>query len=535
MEQKIATKKIYLARLVVEATTPLRAGSGEKGLLVDSLVAKDANGLPYIPGTSLAGVIRHEMEAELNNQSTTNALFGFQTKDAEKKSIGQGSRIIFSDANLLADDGKHVHEGLEVIDFQEGYYQYLSPHRLPERDHVRITHKGVAADSAKYEEELVQRGVRFVFEIELHGTVEDKSDWDALLHFVHQDFFRVGAGTRKGFGQLQVKTCKVKVFDLAQNKEDVLAYLNKGSSLNSDLSDWENFQVNYKQSKRNHYIHYQISLEPEDFFLFGDGIGDEDTDSTPKTERYFIWNNGTPVLTEEQILVPATSVKGAIAHRVAFYYNNLTGVTIEKAGTIDVEDLGLTFDAVQEVQQVNIGVAINSLNEPSNSEQWENWELQIKNLTIEQIPVWKDFLEKVHIETNLAKDGVKKPHVGEQNKATRTLFGYAKDEDEGARGKVIFSDVYKKYDKAQQSKVLNHVRIDRFTGGGMDGALFQEKVATATDAFTLDLYVEDDALQDENVRLAFEKTLDDLTTGQLPLGGHTTKGHGIFTGQWEKL
>ncbi len=44
-----------LARLIIETVTPLAVSSGEKGLYTDSLVARDVNDLPYIPGTAVAG------------------------------------------------------------------------------------------------------------------------------------------------------------------------------------------------------------------------------------------------------------------------------------------------------------------------------------------------------------------------------------------------------------------------------------------------------------------------------------------------
>ena len=39
-----------------------------------------------------------------------------------------------------------------------------------------------------------------------------------------------------------------------------------------------------------------------------------------------------------------------------------------------------------------------------------------------------------------------------------------------------------------------------------------------------------EALQDEDVRKAFEKALQDICDGLLPLGGGTNRGNGIFIG-----
>ena len=81
-------------------------------------------------------------------------------------------------------------------------------------------------------------------------------------------------------------------------------------------------------------------------------------------------------------------------------------------------------------------------------------------------------------------------------------------------------------------KVFDHVSIDRFTGGAIDGALFQEKTVTDNREYKIELLLHKDIKGDELE--AFEYALTDITTGMLPLGGSTTKGHGIFTGTWSK-
>ena len=54
----------FLARFIIEAVTPLAVKSGDNNMLTDSLVALDVNGLPYIPGTSIAGKVRHAIGEE---------------------------------------------------------------------------------------------------------------------------------------------------------------------------------------------------------------------------------------------------------------------------------------------------------------------------------------------------------------------------------------------------------------------------------------------------------------------------------------
>jgi hypothetical protein len=38
----------FIARIVMEAVTPLAVSNGEKSILTDALVATDVNGLPFI-------------------------------------------------------------------------------------------------------------------------------------------------------------------------------------------------------------------------------------------------------------------------------------------------------------------------------------------------------------------------------------------------------------------------------------------------------------------------------------------------------
>jgi CRISPR/Cas system CMR subunit Cmr4 (Cas7 group RAMP superfamily) len=169
---------------------------------------------------------------------------------------------------------------------------------------------------------------------------------------------------------------------------------------------------------------------------------------TPVREQVVVYRNeGTPSIETQEIVVPASSVKGAIAHRTAFYYNKIAGIYADT------------------------------------------------------------------------------PNKPKSNEAVDTLFG---SEEQKTRGHVLFSDVYLP-DTAD--KLFNHVAIDRFTGGAMEGALFNEKATYLKDtSLTLNIYVDEKVLTNDAVRESFEAALDDLCTGYLPLGGCTNHGHGLFIG-----
>ncbi len=436
----------YIARLKVEATTPLFVGSGGASLTIDSLVMKDHNGLPMIPGTSLTGVLRHVLEDFPSDDINWKDVFGFQGKENE----GLGSRLIISNASLVLNEGK-VAEGISNEIPSNIQRKFES---LPTRQHVRITHKGVAADKGLFDNEVVYAGARFIFEVELKGTEKDINSWNKLIEKIKSSSFRIGQGTRSGYGNLKVIGINEQQFNL-KDENDFQEYLDYHPSFNAyEIANLEEVNTQNEES-----ADYSLILKPDDFFIFSEGFGDAEVDNKPVTEEVIVYENGE-INFVEKTLIPASSIKGAIAHRVAYHYNKLNGF----------------------------------------------------------------FADKIN-------DQVKK-YIEENNQAVATIFGkkgeVVDNENTGQRGILIIDDLY--YDDIDNEKIFNHVAIDRFTGGGIDGALFSEKVSHKKNG-TIDLKINlSEAIDDDKIKEALEESLKDICKGLLPLGGMTTKGHGMFTG-----
>ena len=258
MEQKYRFRQ--LARVVLELKTPLAIGSGNKNIKTDSVVAKDVNGLPYIPGTTLAGLIRHALpEGEVQRQ------MGWQEKEG-----GEGSRLIITEAKLLSADGTPI-DGLSSR--QDAITRLCR--ELPIRQHVRINSQGTAVEGGKFDEEIVPRGTRFCFECEL--LCEEKCDdlMDKVIAILQTNDFRIGSGSRSGFGQIAVIKVWRKLLDLSK-PEELALYLQKSSSLTPLWSGFEEVPTQVLSS--NSYIRYQLHLQPTDFVFFGSGFGDERSD-----------------------------------------------------------------------------------------------------------------------------------------------------------------------------------------------------------------------------------------------------------------
>ena len=442
---EISYNNRFLARVVLEAKTPLAIGSGKEDIFTDALVATDVNGLPYIPGTSIAGVIK-----SMIGDKKAEPFFGFK---GIKGKGGEGSKVIFTEAKILNSKGEIV-DGLKLDAFKDSLLANYK--ELPIRQHVRMNSKGTAEEKGKFDEQVVFAGTRFCFEIEfISETEDDKENFEEILGCIKKNTFRIGSGSRSGFGEIEVVEIKTLILNLSNNT-DLQTYLEKSSDLSKDFAQWKDYD---KESiEDENWTVYEIVLKPNDFFNFSSGFGDEEADSVPVVARKVEWANGVGKLSEPKTLIPASSVKGALAHRVAFHYNKLKKCYA-----------GCTGDNV--------------------------------------------------------------PKVAGENFAVRTLFGYS-DTKTQERGNMLFSDIIK--EKRFEEKIINHVSIDRFTGGGIDGALFSEKATYAKGEEIKFTVLLNNSIQETDVIVAWENTLNDLCHSMLPLGGAVNKGYGMFTGNWTK-
>lgn len=449
----------HIVRLTVEAATPLAVGTGKgSDILTDAPVAKDVNGLPYIPATSIAGVLRHAM-GYVDNKTDGNP-FGY-IDGADNDDSGHGSDIIFTDAVMVGKNGKAL-DGIQDIDWNDEFYRYFQD--LLVRQHVRIDHKGTAENNGKFDNEVVYKGTRFVFEIELMSDKDDKEHIEKAIGHLRYSTLRIGGGTRKGYGKLSIVDCRQASLNLS-NPEDLEKYLNKSSSLAEDWAGFTKISV-IESLDYSKWTHYQLKLKPLDFFMFGSGMGDSDADNVYVSE--LVVSQGESIDNNKHVLIPGSSVKGAIAHRTAYHYNKIKG----------------NFAGKQNPKEI----------------------------------------------------------TGSNNEAVAAIFGEKKSDNTFTRGRLLIDDVIKGQAEPK-SKPFFHNKIDQFTGGTMDGALFQEKVIYDKDTeYTFDIYVENSALADDDIKKAFVQSLRDICTGLLPLGGITNRGNGIFTGAatendkqlWEK-
>lgn len=188
----------------LELLSPLLVGDGGGDETRDIHVLKDRTGRPFLPGTSIAGVLR-ELVAERSGAMAA-MLFGALDR--------QQSAVRVSDA-------------------------LFTRYAIIYRDGVRIDHDlGTAVTGAKYDYEAIEREGRAPLRIDvtLRGIhTEDPTDIhaplradviDALafLRDALKSGVRFGAMTAKGLGHAQVKNIAMGLYDFAR-PQDVKTYL----------------------------------------------------------------------------------------------------------------------------------------------------------------------------------------------------------------------------------------------------------------------------------------------------------------------
>ena len=202
-----------LGRITVQGTLQLDAplligegASGEERSDRDIHVLRDKEGIPFIPGTSLAGALRSFVEEDMPDAAEL--LFGTlgTSSDRGAGTDGRQSAAMLCDI-VLAGAQLGVRDGVSL----DGITGTTVPH-------------------GKYDYEIVESGARgeFYAEITLRGVheAEEKRIKNALLRL--RDLlisgFCVGALTTKGFGRMHVAGMQVDCYDFSR-KEDVAAWL----------------------------------------------------------------------------------------------------------------------------------------------------------------------------------------------------------------------------------------------------------------------------------------------------------------------
>lgn len=439
-----------VAWITIELDSPLTIGGGP-ALETDVACVTDANGLPTIPGSTIAGVLRHlAAEGDPETDLTCREAFGFQKGDD-----GEASLIEVSWAQVHGSDDRPVPLRAEHLDLDDPVLAFLAAGIT--RDHVRLDGHGVVDGNGKFDISSVPAGARFTFEIVVHQGSPLSSA--RLIELLQGPAARFGGSTRRGLGAFHVVRARGRAFDLTQTADRV-AFVKLPRELAQPVPNDLLEDLTIGSAIAPGFVAGTIELRPEDLWLVGGGDpagivladdGGPAPDIVPLTERRISWQSHRASISEPGLLLPASALKGALRHRTAFHARCLRG----------------------------------------------DW-------APAQVPAADVYPAEVE-----------------------AVFGSLKEHVLGQPGRLFVDDAWP---VGTALLPMDHVTIDRFSGGPLDGHLFREAPVSGPQAFVVPITLDLRQGLDATTRGALRKALADLCEGRLALGGGANRGHGYFRG-----
>ncbi len=310
----------HLARLTLEAKTAHGIQSGRGDSLHDVLLLRDANGLPAIPGTSLAGVLRHAY-SRAHGEAAADLLFGTISGDGRPSPLSV-------DWGIVHDSHDRPREGLlDPAALADPLLAYLQQDKPIVRQRVRLNHRGAASATGKFDVTLLPAGVRYTHW--LSYSCDEGSDsakrWEQLLDLIRGGSLQLGHGGRSGNGHFRVIELHAAEWNL-RTPEGRLGF----SQRPRHRQDRNGLSAVECGRNAGDALHVDLKLQAEAGWRIGGGEHsltrhDKEPDLLPQHEPRIEWSEGQGRIGNELHLLPGSAVKGALRHRVAFHYRRLRG------------------------------------------------------------------------------------------------------------------------------------------------------------------------------------------------------------------
>lgn len=273
MEYK-AEKKIIIGKLIFE--TSLHIGSGEEDAWIDSPLVKTKEGIPFIPGTTIAGIFRQLAEENFkDNEKAVYELFGPIKKEEEEGGFNKASRLIFCDA--FCDT------------YHSGY-----------RNGVAINRNSLTSRKrALFSLETVDKPI-FNFKLMIDNPQkEDMMITEPILAELQSGRVAIGADKSRGLGWVRASHLKYADINLT-DLDNFVNYL-----INDEVEFKDLIITKNKTSGSSNYIEIEYTLTLED------------------VDSSLIVSSGVPGFTEDvdnalirdkdgKFFIPGSSIKGPL-------------------------------------------------------------------------------------------------------------------------------------------------------------------------------------------------------------------------------
>ena len=523
--------RLHMVRVSFELLSPLSIGSGERRRtetrkergtgketnISVSEIQRDANGLPTIPGSGLQGVLRR-LAVEVRGDEFAKEMFGFEGAGDD----GAAGRVVCGWACVQDAAGVAV-SGLRPSapgDSNDGVLQLLKRPEPLWRDHVALNDRHSVDARRKFARAAVPVGARFSLELNGWGDDEFRGKLTKVVTLFRHPRLRLGAGSGRGYGRVRLLAASLAAPSLDDAhglrelrkqppstglKTDLLQEIESSRAgdtdtvltLNLDCTDLLRIGAMGPHARNLTHDAQRARCAETGNIVESHALGTpeqagEDAILMLLREPRIVWNgNGGRAIEvgknpaespAEQLRfpIPGSSIRGPLAHRMLFHANRLAGRCI---------DADALKDATEQERQ------------------------EIKKRYAKRDPELIEFL------------GTAKESGAPEDSADSI----------GQAGRILFDDAEVR--DVKWIVGVDHVSIDRFTGGARDGALFREEAllgggieVIATIRPPREPAKGDDKTiggWPQSTVTAFLLAVRDLCRGRLALGG---RGHGECSG-----
>ena len=295
-------KKQYL-KIEFTLLSPLSIGNG-KNEKTDQDIVLNSRGIPYIPGSAVAGVFR----------------------DACKKVMGdEWTQRYFGSIRDNCNDNKTITESqFRVYDAYIQSEEYF----VSRRDGVALDDYKYGIPGAKFDREILESGIIFRTFIERDMDANESEEEDAfnkLAEVLHNVPIFFGSKVSRGYGRVGNFKIFKKEFSFNTNQES------QGSSwLKFDMykdNCWEK-SLEISKSDKNFLENKKITLE----LALQGGISirqytteiKKGVEQVPDMKQLIIRQKNETGNIEEVPVIPGTTWAGAIGHRMKLFYPNVS-------------------------------------------------------------------------------------------------------------------------------------------------------------------------------------------------------------------
>lgn len=308
----------YAVRYLVNGLceTPLRVGAADGDL---ETVLTDADGIAFVPGSSLAGAMRNWLEGSAW-RGLVEALFGSQKHPGS---------LLFSDARFTADAPRAT------------------------RPRLRICGKrGSADEGGKFDVAQLSPGAKFAFTLTWLGRTlaeDELAATEGMLAALNSSLVRLGAQKSNGFGRVTLQVRK-RAYDL--RKADARA------AWRSDEEGGDLLELPSMRAAGN--VAFTLTGMADSLLVRSASVeyrGDGQQSVTPNLAE-----GGAPIL-------PASSIKGAVRARVemiaraadlpascteALFGRGAESGDMGVAGSVRFEDVRISAPQKREISRIRI-------------------------------------------------------------------------------------------------------------------------------------------------------------------------------------